>query len=135
MGIPLFESKEVDLAPEYEEINPPVIPCFFKVHKRLSSSIAQSGWEMWKVHMKNGKWAVGKTNNQMLYICPDGYCEIPATPNNKKRLEILVEHGDFRKVKQGARREFDRRKSNIVDRIRPWLRAFVSVDGVNEYEG
>lgn len=78
---------------EHDALNPPVIPCFkiLKQGRRLPQITPEIGWEGFKISANGeGGFKVTKDGDFTLYILPDGYCEIPATPRNKAKLEILL---------------------------------------------
>jgi hypothetical protein len=138
---------------EHDALHPPVIPAFWipRGGKRLQGMTSQIGWEGFRiVPGGEGGWKVVKDGDFTLYICEDGYCEIPMTPKNKLRFELMskpmpvpARDPETNKVlftdklirtdppafrRAAALRTFDPKKSE-VDYIRPWLRQFVQVPG------
>jgi hypothetical protein len=50
------------------------------------------GWETWKIIPGDGpnQWQAVADPNGVVYVFPDGYCEIAATPNNIEKFKKLV---------------------------------------------
>jgi hypothetical protein len=52
----------------------------------------QYGWETWRIVPGDGpnQWKAIADPNGVVYLFPDGYCEIAATKNNKEKFKKLV---------------------------------------------
>jgi hypothetical protein len=77
---------------EHDALHPPVIPAFWipRGGKRMQGMTSQIGWEGFRIVTGGeGGWKVVKDGDFTIYICEDGYCEIPATPKNKAKFEGL----------------------------------------------
>lgn len=78
---------------EHDALNPPVIPCFLnsvRPGRKLAGITPQIGWEGFKIIPGGDGYKVMRDPDFTLYILEDGYCEIPGTPFNKKKLEVLL---------------------------------------------
>jgi hypothetical protein len=120
----------------------------------------QYGWETWRIVPGEGPnaWKAIPDPNGVVYIMPDGYCEIAKTENNIKKFQKLVAarhknlengrrapgfktkggkktmiHPSFIEPplyqKAAARKDLGKiADSTLHDLIRPWLRPFVKTD-------
>jgi hypothetical protein len=148
------EMPERELADEYETLNVPVIPCRKRIDnrsRRLGAPAFEIGWEGVKiVPGEDGGYKAKVDKNFTLTILEDGYCEIPSTPKNREKLELLLKEVTHYKVKmkeviQTDERNVDRKVmvpdldergkaqyTDLVDRVDP--PAFVKLKSRRQFD-